>query len=57
MGSAVQAAGVACTHTQTRQDRARDSDPELRALCMTIKNSFYRQEAVQGFKKSTGFVF
>lgn len=52
MGSAVQAVGVACAHTQMRQDRAPDSDRELRALFITIKNSFYRQEAVQGFKKS-----
>ena len=57
MGSAVQAVGVACAHTQRRQDRSRDSDSELSALCITVKNSFYRQEAVQGFKKSTGFVF
>ena len=56
-GSAGQAVGVACAHMQTRQDRSRDSDSELRALCTAIKNSFYRQEAGQGFSKSTGFVF
>ena len=57
MVSAVQAVGVECADTQMRRDRSRDSDSELSALCITVKNSFYRQEAVQGFKKSTGFVF